>query len=52
MNQMIYKEINVNKVLHKTLTTTNLISKSMRFLFKNAKKKGALADLPYCGPLG
>ena len=39
MNQMMYKKINVNKVLYETLTTTNFNSKSMRFLFKSAKNK-------------
>jgi len=35
----MYKEINVNKVLYKTLTTTHLYSKSMRSLFKSVKHK-------------
>jgi len=35
----MYKEINVNKVLYKTLTTTNFNFKNMRFIFKNAKNK-------------
>ena len=39
MNQIMYKEINVNKVLYKTLTTTHLYSKSMRSLFKSVKHK-------------
>jgi len=33
MNQMMYKEINVNKVLYKTLVITNFNSKNMRFFF-------------------
>ena len=43
MNKMMYKEINVNKILYKTLTTTNFNSKNIRFLFKSTKiKKGGL----------
>jgi len=33
MNKMMYKKINVNKVLYKRLTTTNFNSKSMIFLY-------------------
>jgi len=36
---MMYKEINVNKVLYKTLKTVNFNSKNMRFLFLNVKSK-------------
>ena len=36
---MMYKEINVNKVIYKTLTTTNFNFKSMKVLFKSAKNK-------------
>ena len=45
-NQIIYKEINVNKVLCKTLTTTNLNFKNMIFLFKSVKhKEGWVGEL-------
>jgi len=44
MNQMIYKRININKVLYITFTTTNFNSKSMKLLFKNAKNKEGRAD--------
>ena len=39
MSQMMYKEININKVLYKTLTTINFYSKNMRSLFKSIKSK-------------
>ena len=39
MNQMIYKKIDVNKVVYKTLTTTNFNFKMMRFFFKSVKNK-------------
>jgi len=44
MNQMMYKEINVNKILYKTLITTNFYSKSIRYIFISAKikKKGRI----------
>ena len=45
INQMIYKEVNVNKTLYKILTTTNFYFKSMRFFFENLKhKKDGLAN--------
>ena len=49
MNQMMYKKINVNKVLYKTFTTINFYSKSMRFLFKNDVKM-SVRPAPPCGP--
>jgi len=39
MNEMIYNEINVNKVIYKTLTIVSFYSKSMRSLFKKVQKK-------------
>jgi len=44
MNQMRHKEINVNKVLYKTLTTTNFNFESMTLLFKSAKIKKDMAS--------
>jgi len=35
----MYEEINVNRVLYKTLTTTKFNSKNMRFLFKSRGDK-------------
>jgi len=35
----MYKEMNVSKVLYKTLITTNFNSKNIRFLFKSDKNK-------------
>jgi len=53
MNQMIYKEIDVHKVVYKIFTTTNL--NSMRFLFKSVKNKegwaGTSLPHPAFGPL-
>jgi len=48
MNQMMCKEINVNTVRYKTLTTTNFYSKSMRSLFKSVKNKKRLASPVAC----
>jgi len=45
----MYKEINVNKVMHKTLTTTNLNSKSMKFIFKSKDDKAG--QTAYSNPL-
>ena len=39
MNQMRYKKININKVLYKTWTSTNLNFKRTRFFFLNVKNK-------------
>ena len=39
MNKMIYKKINVNKVLYKTLITINFNLKNIKFLFKSVKNK-------------
>jgi len=41
----MYKEINVNKVLYKTLSITNFNSKSLKFIFKNFKNKNGRARL-------
>jgi len=49
MNQVIYKEINVNKVVYKTLTTTNFNSKSMRFLIKSTKNTVSPLVRQVCG---
>jgi len=39
MNEMLYKEININKFLYKILITDNFNSKSMKFHFKSVKNK-------------
>ena len=39
MNQIMCKEININKVLYKILTTTHLYSKNTRSLLKSIKKE-------------
>ena len=46
MNKMMYKEISVNKVIYKTLITTNFNSKNIKFLFKSTKNKEVWASLP------
>jgi len=52
MNQMMYKKVNVNKVLYKTLNTTSFNSKSKRFLFKRVKnKEGQVDELVRLNPL-
>jgi len=35
----MYKKINVNIILYKIRTITNIDSKNMTFIFKNDKKK-------------
>jgi len=35
----MYKEININNFLYKTLIITNFNSKSIRFFFKSVKNK-------------
>jgi len=40
----MYKENNVNKVLYKTLITTNFNFKNIKFLFKNVKNKEKWVD--------
>ena len=48
MNQMMYKEININKVLYKTLIITNFNFKNIRFLFKSTKnKEGRTLPFPW-----
>jgi len=42
----MYKEISVNKVIYKTLITTNFNSKNIKFLFKSTKNKEVWASLP------
>ena len=42
MNQMMYKETSVNKVLYKT---TNFNFKNIKFIFKNVKNKEGRVDV-------
>ena len=43
---MMYKEINVNKILYKTFTVTNFNFKSIRLHFKSVKIKEGRASPP------
>ena len=49
---MMYKEINVKKVLYKTLITTNFYSKNTRSLFKSVKNKVILFVAHWVGEVG
>ena len=48
--KLMYKKINVNKVLYETLTNTSFYFKSMRSLFKSAKNTKGHVDPPCLCP--